>query len=710
MSVIQRIRDKGAWIVFGIIALALVAFILQDSSLRRGNVFSNTSTIGSINGEKIDRTDFQSKIGFFENISKQRGQEMQPGMLNGQVWNYMVQQTLLNQEANRLGLAFTSKELADVLFGDNPPQWMQQQFTDPKTGVFDVNAARQQFAQIKKNTNDPRVDQLQTQFIDPTIQQSIFAKYSALLSGAVYVPKWMAEKTNADNNSVAKASYVFVPYNTISDSAVKVSDDEVEAYVKKHAAQFTRDEETRTVQYVAFSETPTAADSAAVRDQLNTLKPAFTATTDVASFVVSKNSDIPYTEAYKTKSDFKEANADTIMKLTVGEVFGPYVNSGEYELAKLVGKRTVPDTVKVRHILIKTQDGGKDVLPDSIAKKRIDSIAEAIQHGASFDSMVQKYSDDPGSKATQGEYDFPYSQFSSISKEFAEAAFYTPVGTKKTVHVANQGYAGYHYIEVLSQKDMQEAYNVAYIAKPINASTETINGASAAASQFAASSKDQKSFEASAKKRNLAPVSSQEIRKEDYSLGVVGGENRDFIKWIFNNDVGSVSDPYELGDQYVVALITSVEKAGLASAHAARPEVESIIKNEKKAKTIISTKIKGNTLEAVSKSAGVPVQEADSLSFQSPAIPNVGFEPKILGAAFNKNIVSKISDPIAGNAGVFVVKSNGTTALSSTGMSVEQIQNNMKQMMLRQQSNGGNGVFEALRKSASITDNRSDFY
>ena len=709
MSVIQRIHDRGAWIIFALIALALIAFILQDSSLKRGSFFSNTTTVGSVNGEKIDRTDFQSSITYFDAMTKQRGQQMQPGMLNGQVWNYMVQQTLLKQELNKLGIVFTAKELADVLFGDNPPQWMQQQFTDPKTGVFDANAARQQFAQIKKTPNDPRVEQIQKQFIEPTTQQALFTKYSALISGATYVPRWIAEKTNADNNSVAKASYVFVPYSSVNDSSVTVSDDEITAYLKKHEAQYKRDEETRTIQYVAFSEKATSPDSAAIKDQLVALKSSFAATNDVASFVVSKNSDVVYNGVYTVKNNLKDAAADTIMKLAVGQVYGPYVNNGEFELAKLVGKRTVPDSAKVRHILIKTQDAGKDVLPDSIAKKRIDSIAAAINGGANFDSMVQKYTDDPGSKATKGEYDFPYSQFSTISKEFAETAFFDPVGTKKTVKVSNSTYAGYHYIEVLSQRNMQDAYNVAYVAKPINASNETINAASTTASQFAAASKGQKGFEATAKKDKLTPISSQEIKKEDYSLGVSGGENRELIKWIFKNDAGDVSDPFELGDQYIVALITSVEKAELPSAHTARPLVENIVKSEKKAKTIISTKIKGNTLEEVAKNAGVFVQQADSISFQSPAIAGLGFEPKVLGAAFNKTLLSKISDPIAGNAGVFVVKSKGVTALSSSGMSIEQVQTNLRQMLQQQQSNGG-GVFEALRKNASISDNRSDFY
>ncbi len=706
MSVIQRIRDRGAWILFGFIALALIAFILQDYSSRGRSSLSSSTDVGSINGENIDKTAFQANVSYLENVYRQRGQELQPGMLNTQAWNFTVQQALLKQEMDKLGLAFTSKELGDMLYGNNPPQWMQQAFTDPKTGVYDANTARQQLAQIKKSNNAQQQEEL-GKLIEQTQQQTLYSKYSALLAGASYVPKWMAEKINADNNSVAKASYVFVPYSTIGDSTVKVSDDEISAYVKKHETEFKRDDETRTIQYVTFSETPSAADSASVREVLNSMKPQFAATTDATAFVAQKNSDIA-DPTYTTRSNFKDPNADTLMQLPVGGVYGPYLDNGKYVIAKLVSKRIAPDSAKVRHILIKTGDRGTDVLPDSVAKKRIDSIVAAIQGGANFDSMVQKYSDDPGSKATAGEYTFPYSQFGGISKEFAETGFFDPVGTKKTVKVLNASYSGYHYIEVLKQMNPQEAYNFAFVAKPVNASNETISNASTAAAKFAADSKDQKSFEANAKKNNLIPASSQEIKKEDYSISAMGSENRDLVRWIFKGDVGDVSDPYQLGDQYIVALITSDEKAGLPSANAVRAQVETIVRNEKKAKIIINTKMKGNTLEEVAKNAGVAVQQADSLSFQSPAVAGLGFEPKLLGAAFNKSLISKASSPIAGSSGVFVVKSNGVAATSSSGMPVAQLQENLQRQLQQQQGNGG--VFEALRKSANIKDNRSEFY
>ena len=710
MSVIQTIRDRGAWIVFGIIALALIAFIMQDSSLRRGNPFANNNTLGTVNGQDIPRDEYQAKYDYMDQMSRQSGQQMPHGMLSEQTWNYLVQQTLLNQEVNKAGLVVTPDEMGDVLFGNNPPQWIQQQFTDPKTGVFDANQARLQFAQLKKRMDDPRVQTAYKEYLQPNLEQTqlqtLYQKYSALLTESVYVPKWLAEKTNTDNSLIAKASYVYVPYSSISDSAVKITDEDINAYVKKHEKQFKRDEETRTISYVTFSEAPTAADSAAVKSSVEDLKQAFATTNDIKSFVTSKSSGQPYTATYATKSDLQGPYADTIMQLPLGGVVGPYIDNGAYTLAKLVAKRMVPDTVKVRHILIKTADqDGKQTLADSTAKQRIDSIAYAIQHGANFDSMVQRYSDDQGSKGTAGEYTFSYSQFSGISPEFAETAFYEPVGTKKVVKVATPQYSGYHYIEVLSQSNMEPAYNVAYVSKPIEASTETINAASTAASNFSANSRDYAAFTANAKKLGKTPVPSQDIHKNDYSISAVDGENRDFIKWIYSNKVGDVSDPVELGDQYMVAVVTGVEKEGLASAKAARPMVENFVRNDKKAKLIIDTKIKGNTLESAAQSSGTSIQHADSLSFQSPAISGAGLEPKVVGAAFNKQILNKASSPIAGNGGVFVVKSEGVSATSTIVSTPEQTANNMKSMLLQQQ---GNGMLESLRKAATIKDKRSD--
>ncbi|WP_018616093.1 peptidylprolyl isomerase [Segetibacter koreensis] len=705
MSVIQKIRDKYAALVIAVIALSLVGFILMDAFVGRGRgMGSANGSIGKVNGEKIERNDFEKKINL--QTAMYGSQAPQREQLISSVWDQTVDEIVMNQEYEKVGLQLTAKELNDVLFGANPPQWLSQQFTDPQTGQFNVNQAKQYFAQIKKQKNNPNLEMFNEAYIQPTIDQALRMKYMALLGNSSFVPKWLAERTLADQSSVARFSYVSVPYATISDSSVKVTDDDIKSYIQKHKESFKQDEAVRSVSYVVFNASASRQDSAKILDQVNSLKSEFAAATDPETYLARVSSETPYFNGYTLGSKLQVPNADTIKKLAIGQVYGPFIDGGNYTLAKMIDKRTMPDSVKVRHILIKTAEKGQPTLSDSIAKKRIDSIAAAAQSGADFNALVQKYSDDQGSKNTKGEYDFTSSQFPNLSKEFAEVAFYGKPGDKKVVKVENQAYSGYHYIEVVDQKKIEPAYKIAYLSRPIEASQETINTANNAASQFAASSRNNKQFTENASKQHLPVLSVPDIKKNDFQIAGLG-DSRQFIRWIYENKTGDVSEPYELGDKYVVAVVTGESDKGLMNVAKARPLAEPLIINEKKAQQIISTKFKGTTLEQVAQSAGVGVLHADSVGFAQPFIPNIGNEPKIAGAAFNKGLQGKMSEPIAGNTGVFVIKGENISAVPNTDMNAEQLR---KQLEMQQKQMGGYRSIEALKKAANIKDNRFDFY
>lgn len=705
MSVIQRIRDKYAALVIGIIALSLVGFILMDAFVGRGrSMNSNTGNVGKVNGEKIDKNDFEKRISL--QTAMYGAQAPAREQLISTVWDQTVDEKVMDQEYNKVGLQFSNKELNDVLFGANPPQWLSQQFTDPQTGQFNVNQAKQYFSQIKKQKNNPNLEMFEEAYIQPTIDQSLRTKYMALLGNSSYVPKWMAEKTLADQNAVARFSYVSVPYTSINDSSVKVTDDDIKDYINKHKEAFKQDESARSVSYVVFNASPSASDTAKTLNQLNNLKNEFAAVADPEAFLARAGTENPYLNGYTLGSKMQVPNADTIKKLAPRQVFGPYVDGANYTLAKMIDMRNMPDSVKVRHILIKTAEKGQPTLADSIAKKRIDSIAAAAQAGADFNALVQKYSDDAGSKSTKGEYDFTSSQFPNLSKEFAEVAFYGNTGDKKVVKVENQAYSGYHYIEVVEQKKIEPAYKIAYLAKPIEASQETINTANSAAAQFAANSRNKKQFDDNALKQKLPVLSSADLKQNDFQVPGLG-ESRQFIRWIYENKTGDVSEPYAIGDKYVVAQITGISDKGLMSVEKARAAAEPLIMNEKKAQKIISSKLKGTTLEQIAQSAGVGVLHADSVGFNQPFIPNIGNEPRIAGAAFNKGLQGKVSEPIAGNTGVFIIKDEGVSALPNTNVNADQLR---RQLAMQEKQMGGYRSIEALKKAANIKDNRFEFY
>jgi len=696
MSVIQRIRDKGAWIVFAIIALALIAFILQDGVRRGGSGFSNSTTIGKVNGEKIERVDFEQKLLMY-------GKGQQREQLIGQLWNQEVTTIIMQQEFDKLGLTISSKELNDIIFGDNSP--LKREFTDPQTGIFDVEKAKQAFAQIKKSKNTEQQAGIIDAYIQPAILQALNSKYQAMLQQSLYVPKWMIEKQIADNNLVSSVSYVFVPYTTISDSIAKVSDDEIMNYARKHSKEYEREEEARTIAYLSFDATASSADSAATINQLAGLKNEFAATTDIAAFFSKNATESPFYNSYVSRKEIKQKNIDSIIKVPVGGIYGPYVDGNTFVLAKVVGAKQIPDSVKVRHILISThqQDPQTGVLTrvreDSVARKIMDTVEAEIKSGKSFDSVCAKFSDD-GNKSKGGIYD--YFASARMVPAFNDFAFEKPVGSKGVI----QTEYGYHYVEVLGQKGSGPAYKIAYLAKPIVVSNETDAAANNAASQFAGTSRNKKQFDENSAKLNKQWVLSGEIKENDFTIQGLG-ESRQLVRWAYEHEAGDVSDqPIRIGEKYVVAIVTSVIKPGLPPAQVLRPTIETIVRNAKKAKQLIDNKFKGNTLDALASSTGTSVQKADTLLFSNPFIPGVGNDAKFTGAAFNAANKGKVTEPVAGASGVFAIRVENIGAKANSNENAETI----KQSILQGQRMAIYRGSDALRKAAIVKDYRSKFY
>ncbi len=701
MSVIQSIRDRGAWIMLILIALALIAFILQDG-LGRGrgsSIFSNTTNVGSVNGIKITKEDFDAKLTLYS-----RGQSKDA--IIPQLWNQEVQTILQQQEYDKLGLVVSSKELADFFYSPQSPLMREKEFQDDK-GQLDPSKVQQWFSELKKPKNAENTKRIIEQVIDPATQQLLSSKYQNLIQQSAYVPTWLIEKQKADNAAISSISYVYVPYSSIVDSTIKVSDDEIMAYVRKHPKNFEKEEETRSFSYVSFDASASAADSANVYNQLLTEKNEFAASTDVKQFFAKANSEMPYYDGYIGKKQIQQSIKDTLFKLAPGQTFGPYVDGKNYVVAKMVGIKQFPDTAKVRHILVSThqrdQSGGglMRVREDSSAKKIIDSVADFIAKGAKWDSICNKYSEDQGSKEKGGVYDNFVT--GGMVPEFNDFSFEGKIGERKIVKTD----FGYHLIEILSQKGSQPAYKIAYLAKPIIISNETVGAASTAALQFASQAKNKSQFDEAAKKINKTVLSSQEIKEGEFSIPVFGQEpSRSIIRWLYENDLGTVSEPTEVGEKYIVSVITSISPKGLLSVNEARPRVEGFVKKEKKAKQIIESKFKGNTLESFAASAGVGVQKADSLSFANPSAPAFGgYDLKLLGASFNKEMQGKVTEPIAGSEGVMALKVESIGAKPTV-----QDNESIKQNLLQSARNAAQRGSGALRKAATIKDYRMKFY
>jgi len=718
MSILQTIRDRAAWLVFGLIALSLIGFLLMDAFVGRSRLFGNRSTVvGTIDGQKIEYDEFERQVSGQEERYKAQGYPVNDAMqqnIRDEVWRQMIEDALLSKDYTKLGLDVSDKEINDMLVGVDAIPDVKRAFTDPKSGIFDSQAAAAQINQLRsiykagpKKNGDNRQYEAAKSFFEESVPQIIKMrlreKYTSLLANSSYVPKWMIEKMNADNSQIAAISYVNTPYFTVPDSAAKITDGEIEDYVSQHKDQF-KQEESRSIAYVTFDAAPSASDSAKIRQQLVDLSAEFAKTNDPQAFLARVASELPYADTYLGKSRIQVPSKDSIFALAKGSVYGPYLDGTNYTVAKLVDEKTMPDSVRARHILVATMDPQtqQPTMDDSTAKKKIDSIRNLIEKGGQkFDSVAAKLSDDPGSKTKGG--DLGYFTADRMVKEFSDFAFSHKVGEKGIV----KSQFGYHYIDVLDQKNFEPAFKVAYLSRKIETSPETDQAANGMASQFAGLSRSAQSFDDNVQKGKLQRLNAPDIQPSEVSIPGLGS-NRQLVRWVYDAELGNVSEPFAVGDKYVVALLTEINKAGTMSAAKARNVVEPILRNKKKADEIMKKLGNPASLDAAATASGQQVMHADSVLFSSPYIANVGQEPKVIGFAFDKDLTGKPASPlIPGNGGVYVIRVEKVGALSNPNADLQQQRFVQEQ---QQRSRISYGLLDALRKLATVEDDRGKFF
>lgn len=708
MSFIQKIRDKYARVAVIAIALALLGFILMDAFAGRGNLLDGgETTVGKINGRKIEYNEFNARVTELSKRQGQQGGEIGTEQAVNSLWQQEVSDAVMSEQYEELGITITPRELDLLLFGQNPPEEFRKAFSNPQSpDQWDPGAVRQQFNNVKKSGTPEQKAGL-NELLEYVEKQALMNKYNALLTNSTYVPKWFLEKRNIDNSQMAKAAFVSVPYTSIADSTVKISDAEINDYVKAHQKDYELKDENRSIDYVLFSANPSAADSAKVRSELVALKDSFAATSNVKDFLINNRSLAPYSDTWIAQKDMSLQNADTMFKAPIGTVTGPFVEQQAMLLSKVIDKKTQPDTGKVRHILVGLNDAttGAPLRDTVAAKNRADSILRLLAGGAIFDSLVMTLSDDPGKISNRGVYD-SVTRSAQLVQEFKDFALNNPVGYKGVVKTQ----FGYHYMEVLNQRGSSPVYKLAIMALPIETSADTDAAAKNEANMFLGSSKDQKSFndyyEKNLKAKGFIKASAPNITPLAFNLAGINGSARELVKKVYDKDKGDVIDePIYIGNSYVVAVVSDVQKAGLASATAVRAQVEPVLRNKKKADQIKAQMGTVTDLNAVAAKFNQQVQPADSVRFSGGGV--LGYESKVLGAVFypaNKGKV--VAEGIAGQMGVYALRVDNTFTGAVENASIDE-QRKMLEMQSRQMFRS---PVEVLQKKADIKDYRAKFY
>ncbi|MBT28184.1 MAG: hypothetical protein CMO01_00885 [Thalassobius sp.] len=646
MSIINSIRNKSGLLLI-VIGVAMLAFILGDLFSRNFLSQGNERIVGEIAGEEIPFEEFSREFDEFRqnyemNIGRALTEQELPG-IRQQAWNQLVFKKAYFKEFEKLGLAVTDEEMIDMIQGNNiDPSWASL-FTNPETGEIDRNNIRSFLQNIE--SVPPQSQAFYINFERNLRPNRLRAKYENLLAETYFATDAEAKKEYEAQNSKADVRYAYVPYSTIPDSAVSVSESEMRDYYNDHKKEFDSDA-TISLEYVTFPIQPSDMDLEAIKEELEDLKTPFANTQNDTAFTAANS---------ETNNNFIVAKPNSLPQgLNIGDfekgkVFGPVKDGDFYKLYKVLD--IVNDSVayaKARHILIKTGDD-KDA-----AKAKATKILNDIKGGADFAQMAAANGED-GTKSRGG--DLGWFDENAMVEPFGKAVF----NAKSTGLLPSliETDFGYHIIEVTHTK-IYDNFNLAVIEKEIAASDDTRSEVYRRTGAFAVDRTKENFISASEADSSLIRYQALNINKNSRSINNIYDPGvRTIITWAFREaEVGDVSETLELEDQFVIALLTEKTEDGISSFESVKNSIKTKLAKEKKKEQILA-KMKGlsGTLDQIKDGygSGATIGQATAISLNTTSLPSVGFAPKAIGQIF-KMETGQTSEPIADENGVLVVE------------------------------------------------------
>ncbi len=701
MALINKIREKTGLAV-GVIAFGLILFLVGGDLLGPNSMLlgKNSTTVGEIAGEEIDYQDYLQRVEEYSAVWAQRygntPSSEQLVTIREQVWNDLIREIAYNKQFETLGLSISDKEIEDMVKGNNISPIITQSFTNPQTGEFnkeDVIAFLRSY-----NDRDPQQqaqwNQLQAQLGPNRLE----TKYQSLLLNTNFVTSAEGKQQYMATSGSRSVTYMYIPYFSIPDSTIEVSDSELRAYISENSEDYKADE-TKDIAYVTFKVIPSAEDTAYIKEEIDALKLDLEKTENDSLFAY-RNSEA-FTPFKSYRMDELPTELQESESLEVGAIVGPVQVGSKFVLYKVaeVGERD-KYSARASHILFKADGDTPEAKADAKAEAR--KILREIKNGASFESMARIHGTD-GTAQRGGDLGW-----------FAEGDMVGPFNDA-VMNASRTGLLndvvetdfGYHIIDVTETKT-NDYYKVAQIEKEVFASDETINEFYREADIFASSATSYDEFKANAEKEGLTIETRKRVGRNDRSLNRLNNA-RQVVFWAFNEaSVGDVSEVYDLESQYVVAVVTGGQEEGTASLESVRNEVERKVINKKKAEKIKSQLSgKEGSLEELAETYGdeAQIHSMPGLTLSANSLSNVGSAPAAIGAAFALEEGER-TGTLESDNGVIVLRVDAITPANE----LDDYTASKDQVAQRRQVRIRQNMAEAIKEFAAIEDNRYKFF
>ena len=663
MATLGRIRKHG-WLLLVVIGIALLAFIVGDGIKALGPS-KNIRNVGEINGDKISVEEYQKAVNEYEEVVRfARGNntitEAEVAQIKDEVWNQMVSTKLIEDEVSRLGITVTPAELEAALDEGTHSLLAQSMFVNQQTGKFDkdllYNFLSEYNSMDASTMPSQYVDYYRNlyrywNFIESNLKQELLLeKYEALVTNAQLSNPVAAQKAYDGRNNYCKLAFTVIPFTSLSDSAVTVTDADLRAVYNEHKENYRQYAEGRDVKYIDVAVVPSDEDRTALMAEVSEVagQLAETPESEIDAVVRMSESTIPFSLMPRTAAGLAEDVAERIASMNIGEVAPAYYNEADdsYNTFKLLAKATAPDSIQFRQIQVTEEEEARRT-------ELSDSIYNALLAGADFAELAERYGQ-PTEPNWLGSSSYERSTIVGDN-----ATYLVTLNSMKKGEIRKLSLQGVDLIlQVTDTKNPVDKYLVADIKRPAYFSKDTYNAAYNRLSQFVASNQSFDEFKANAEEAGFRLLDLKGLQNSAHNIGGVSS-TRDALRWAFGAKKGEVSQIFEAGanDHLLALALEDIHPAGYASLETVKDMLKYEATNNKKAEKILASVKNVKTLAEAAALEGAKSDTLARVTFSSPvfvsAVP--ASEPALSGVAATLE-QGQTAGPIKGNGGIYFVQ------------------------------------------------------
>lgn len=673
MATLQKIRTKGPLLVI-VIGLALFAFIAGDAwKVLQPHQSQN---VGEVDGDELSAQDYQALVEEYTEVIKFSSgmsalSDDQTNQLKDEVWRTYVNNKLLEKEAEKLGITVSNAEIQAIIDAGVNPLLQQTPFRNPQTGAFDKDMLKKFLVEYskmdKKNMPAQYSEYYESMhkfwsFIQKSIVQSrLSEKYQALVSKALFSNPIEAAAAFEARVNQMDLLLAAVPYASIVDSTITVKESELKDLYNKKKEQFKQYVETRNIKYIDVQVTASAQDKAEIEKEVTEYTEQLAGTpTDYTSFIRSTGSAYPYVDLYYSKTAFPADVVSRMDSAAIGQVYGPYYSATDNSINsfKVLAKTAASDSIEFRQIQVAAADLDK-------TKALTDSILTAIKAGADFTELAKKYGQ-PGTPNWISSANYENAQLEGDNVKFITAVTNLGVNELSTVSLGQANVI----LQVTNKKGTKDKYKVAVIKRPVEFSKDTYSKAYNDFSQFIAANPTLDKLSANAEEAGYKLLERNDLNNFEHTIGGIKG-TKEALRWAFSAKKNEISGLYECGDsdRMVVVGLAGVVEEGYRPLALVQDQLRAEIIKDKKAEKIMEA-MKAANATTIDQYNAMPNAVSDSLkhvTFAAPAyVAALRSSEPLVGAYASVAEMGKLSAPIKGNAGVFVLQMYGKDKLNET--------------------------------------------